>query len=103
MNNRNELARGQSEAYVIADSKPWKAGCGVEADLEQRLGTEGTRWLEEGSETAWWTYGIGVDVYGRDEGSVAGGVKRQEGGRRDKAGTKDNKLNIRKMSEWLDY
>ena len=53
----------------------------METDLEQRLGTEGTEgtlWLEEGSESAWWTYGMGVDVYSRDEEMLLV-VKRQEG------------------------
>jgi hypothetical protein len=79
--------RGLSDTYVIADSKPWKAGCGVETDLEQRL--EGTLWLEGGSESAWWTYGMGVDVYGRDEGNVAGGEEARGGNeiKRERKGT----------------
>ena len=71
---------------MIADSKAWKAGCGVEADLEQRLGAGGTLWLGEGSETAWWTYGMGVDVYSRDEGNVAGGREARGGGDEMKGG-----------------
>lgn len=80
---------------MIADSEAWKAGCWAEADLEGRL-EEGTLWLEEGSGTGW-TYGMGVDVYSRDEGDVGGGRgKRGEGGR-DEARAKDGGLNIRKM------
>ena len=51
----------------------------MEADLEQRMETEGTLWLEEESETGWWTYGMGVDVYSRDEGNVAGGKEARGG------------------------
>ena len=80
-------SRGRSGSYAIEDSKPWKADCWAEADLGRWLEEEGTLWLEEGSETGWWTYGMGVDVYGRDEGGVGGG--RQEGGRKDE--TKGNR------------
>lgn len=69
--------RGRSDAYVIGDSKPWKADCFVEADLGRWLEVEGTLWLEEESETGWWTYGMGVDVYGRDEESGGGGEARE--------------------------
>ena len=53
---------------MIADLESWKADCWAEADLERRTEVEGTLWLEEGSETERWTYGMGVGVYGRDEG-----------------------------------
>lgn len=93
MSNRDE-SQGQSDTHVIVDSKPWNAGYWVEADLERRMEMRGTLWLEEGSGAAWWTYGMGVDVYSRDEGDVGGG-KEEGGGRRDGAEVKDNRLNIK--------
>jgi len=58
---------------------------------------EGTRWLEEGSETEWWTYGMGVDVYGRDGGDVGGGGEARGGKeRRDEEETESDGWNIRK-------
>jgi hypothetical protein len=67
----------------------------MEADLERRLEVEGTLRLGEGSETAWWTYGMGLDVYGRDEGGGGGGEAR--GGKRDEGRVEGNRWNIRRM------
>ena len=47
---------------------------------------EGTLWSEGGSETAWRAYGMGVDVYSRDEGDVGG--KEARGGRQVEANMK---------------
>ena len=69
----------RSDTYAIVDSKPWKAGCLVEVDLGRWMEVEETLLLETGIETAWWTYGmgVGVDVYGRDEGDVDGKEARE--------------------------
>jgi len=64
------------------------------------LEVEGTQWLEEGFETGWWTYGMGVDVYGRDGGVGGGGEARGEKERRDEGGTEGNRRNIRRM-RWV--
>lgn len=74
-------SRGRSDTYVIADSERWKAECWAEADLERRLEVGETQWLGEGTETGWWTYGMGLDVYSRDEGD-GGGEARGETRRR---------------------
>ena len=71
--------RGRYGAYAIGDSKPWKADCWAEADLERWMEVGGTLWLEEGTGTGWWTYGMGLDVYGRDEGDAGGGEARGGG------------------------
>ena len=59
------------------------------------MGVEGTQWPEEGIESGWRTYGMGVDVYGRDEGE-AGGKEAREG-RGDEAKMKEEGGNIKKM------
>ena len=58
------------DTYAIVDSEPWKARrwwklIGRWMELEMLP-------LETGIEIAWWTYGmgVGVDIYGRDEGDA---------------------------------
>jgi hypothetical protein len=97
--------RGRSDTYVIADSKPWKAGCGVETDLEQRL--EGTLWLEgglrlRGGHMGWeWTCTVEM----REMLLV---VKRQEGGdeikreRRERVEYKEDERVVELLKEGSD-